>query len=71
MSFDPHLPTGQVFVSLLPFRRSSEDRPSFRLKSPKDNDWIHLFKEQFEALWEEAEPVNLAQKQAPSNQQVT
>lgn len=60
MAFDPHLPNGQMFVSLLTFRTPGENRPSFKLNS-KDSEWFHIFTEQFEALWKEAEAVSLSE----------
>ena len=61
MAFDPHLPNGQMFVSLLTFRTPGENRPSFKLNSTKDSEWFHIFTEQFEALWKEAEAVSLSE----------
>jgi hypothetical protein len=61
MAFDPQLPNGQIFVSLLTFRNANENRPSFRLKSPNDSEWIRIFAEQFDELWKEAEPVDSIQ----------
>lgn len=57
MAFDPQLPNGQIFVSLLTFRDANENRPSFRLKSPEDSEWIRIFTDQFKKLWDEAEEV--------------
>jgi len=57
VAFDPQRPTGQMFVSLLTFRGTNETRPSFKLKSREDNEWVQAFQEQFETLWQEAEPV--------------
>ena len=53
MAFDPQSPNGQVFVSLLTFHSANENRPSFRLKSPYDDEWIRILTEQFDELWKE------------------
>jgi len=61
MAFDPYLPNGQVFVSLVTFRGANENRPSFRLKSPNDNEWIRIIIDQFDELWKEAEVIDIVQ----------
>jgi hypothetical protein len=61
VAFDPHLPNGQMFVSLVPFRSPNENRPTFKLKAVRDKEWIRIFREQFDKLWTEAEPVDLSE----------
>lgn len=59
MAFDPQKPNGQIFVSLLSFRDINENRVSFKLDAIKDGEWIRIFRDQFESLWEVAQPVNI------------
>jgi len=59
VAFDPYLPKGQIFVSLLPFRNTDEVRPSFIVSSSDNGEWLHVFQEQFQTLWQESEPINL------------
>jgi hypothetical protein len=61
MAFDPRLPNGQVFVSLMTFRSANENRPTFRLKSPNDGEWVRIIIDQFDELWKEAEAIDLVQ----------
>lgn len=57
IAFDPHLPNGQMYVSLLPFRGANENRPTFKLRVVKEKEWVRMFTEQFEALWKEAKTL--------------
>lgn len=58
--FDYHLLSGRMFARLSTFRISNEARPTFELTRKDDNYWYGFFVEQFEAVWKEAEPVNLS-----------
>ncbi|MCC6299884.1 MAG: hypothetical protein IT314_11335 [Anaerolineales bacterium] len=58
VAFDPYLPNGEIFVSLLPFRNTDEVRPSFNVGSSNNGEWITVFQEQFESLWQDAESIN-------------
>jgi hypothetical protein len=59
MAFDPQKPNGQIFVSLLSYRDINENRVSFRLDAIKDGEWVRVFRDQFENLWETAQPVGI------------
>lgn len=58
VGFDPHLRNGQIFVRLLTFKMHNEARPNFVLTSQDDNYWFSFFAEQFESVWNEAQPVS-------------
>lgn len=58
--FDPHLPSGHMFAHMSTFRvQNNLFRPSFRLTRKEDNLWVEHFLNQFETIWEEANPVNM------------
>jgi hypothetical protein len=57
VAFDPSKKKGKMFISILPFRHRIRDRPTFRLDAEKHGYWMRTFTEQFEKLWEEAEPA--------------
>lgn len=59
IAINPHSPNGDMYVHLTPFRVPNEVRPSFHLSAKDDEKWFSFFLEQFEKVWEVAEPVNL------------
>jgi hypothetical protein len=56
--FDPHLPHGHMFARLLTFRISNEARPTFELISKQDKYWFDFFVNQFESVWNVADPMH-------------
>lgn len=59
ISFDPHLPNGRMFIRLVGFRIPNELRPSYELTNSGGNTLFQFYLEQFEEVWQEAEPVDL------------
>jgi hypothetical protein len=59
IAVNPFSPTGAMFVHLTAFRVPNEVRPSFELSASDDEKWFTFFLEQFESVWEVAEPINL------------
>ena len=57
MAFDSQKSNGQIFVSLLSFRDVNENRVSFKINAEKDGEWVRVFRDQFEKLWEVAQPA--------------
>ena len=55
IAFDPHLPSGRMFVRLNSFDIPNEKRPTFELTKQRDIYWFEFFVAQFEAVWELAQ----------------
>ena len=51
-AFDPHLPTGRMFVWLNYIGLLNVDRPMFQLSSQADKTWFDHFINQFQFVWE-------------------
>ena len=59
IAIDPHESGGYMWLRLTTFRVPNDKRPGFELKRKLDNKWFPFFLEQFEAIWQEAEIVDL------------
>lgn len=54
IAFDPHLPSGRMFVRLNSFGVPNEQRPTFELTKQGDVHWFEFFADQFESAWKVA-----------------
>jgi hypothetical protein len=55
---DPDRLTGRIRVDLYPYRVPPENYPCFWIEGKTNGKWYQFFRDQFQALWDAAKPIN-------------
>jgi hypothetical protein len=59
VAIDPNKSHGLIYVELRPQRWiNGRKRPRFELRPRRDGHWFEYYKEQFESLWPECQPMD-------------
>lgn len=56
---DSHLPTGQIFVEMYPYKVDPGQRPHLMITAKDHPDWYSYFRDIGEAIWRDAKPTYL------------
>lgn len=66
-AFDPHLPSGKMYVRIMTFRTPSDSRPVLELTYNNENkELFGFFVEQFNLIWKESTAIDLVGDQQGS-----